>query len=100
MFPMHETTRRRICRGSFVLLCALPTLGTLAFGLSRQLPSHTRAVEEALSVAVGLNAHFDALSHPRPERLRVRGLELRNPETGAWVLRTPQADVEQHSGGP
>ena len=26
MFALHETTRRRLCRAGFVLLCVVPTL--------------------------------------------------------------------------
>lgn len=83
---MHEATRRRIARLTFLLLGLLPTVVLAGWGLSRQLPGYTEALEEQLSGQLGLAVAIDEVSHPRPGVLLLSGLELSDAESGRLLL--------------
>ncbi|HWB00026.1 MAG TPA: hypothetical protein VG713_16115 [Pirellulales bacterium] len=83
---MHELTRRRICRVAFVVLCALPTSGILAWGAARRSPARLAAHVAELERAIGLPISVEAVSYPRPGATLLHSLELHDPETGAAML--------------
>ena len=87
MFALHDRQRRRICLAGFLALALTPTLGVLAWGVSRRLPSHARAEAARLSRQLGMNVTLAAVEHPSPGVIRYRGLDLSNPENGQTVLR-------------
>lgn len=87
MFALHDRLRRRICLTGFLALALAPTLGVLAWGISRHLPSHARAEAARLSRQLGMDVSLDAVEHPEPGVVRYCGLELSNPESGQPAIR-------------
>lgn len=90
MFPLHDNSRRRICLAAFFVLCVVPTLLVLGFGLSRRLPAHARAEAKRLSWQLGARVSLDRVKHVRPGVVLYEGLELSDPENGARILRCPK----------
>ena len=48
MFPLHDRTRRFICRTAFLLCGVLPTAVTLGWSLSMRSPGQMTAVRSRL----------------------------------------------------
>jgi len=87
MFPLHDRTRRLVCRTAFIALCVLPALGVLAESSMLGTGSRRRACEAELSQAAGLRVTLDGLSYPRPGITLYDGVMLTDPETGARLAR-------------
>ena len=79
---MHDTTRRIICRTLFCTVCIMPTLGVLSWLGLRQMPGHVTLYAEKLSQDIGMSASMTDVSYPRPNAIRIAGLQLDHPETG------------------
>jgi len=98
MLRLHQTTERRICRGAFLGLCALPTLAIVAWCATRNLPSHARGYERELSRRLGLDARLEAVEHLRPGELELVGLRLLDPENGQLVVHLMRLGVRESDG--
>ena len=93
MFRLHETTRRRLCRTAFVLLCVAPPVAIGGWGALERLSRETTRCQRQLSEQLGLHATLVRVEHPRPGVTRYVGLELTDPETGQTVFRAKQAEL-------
>ena len=88
---MHERTRRAVARLLFVLGCAMPTSITLLIVLITFTPwyaNYRRArLESELSRRIGLKVSIESAEYPAPATVRLNGVKLLEPETGAEVAR-------------
>ncbi len=87
MFPLHDRTRRRICRWAFLIGGLIPTATVLAWAASINSASHLAAVRERLEAELGVEVRLASVSYPRPETTLLEGLELADRETGETLLR-------------
>lgn len=94
MFRLHDTTRRRICRAAFLLLCVTPTVGVLLWCVQRHLPGVAGTEALRLERELGLKVSLEGLRHLRPGRVMYEGLELADPETGRPVLRCRELEAD------
>ncbi len=94
MFWLHETTKIRICRRSFIALCVLPTCAVLAWCSLVHLPVYRRAHEQALARRFGWHARIAKVSTPRPGMTLYEGLELSDPETAQLLARFPFVEMQ------
>lgn len=99
MFAFHETTRRRICRTAFVLLCLAPTLWTAAWIVQRRLPTHGAAQAMRLSTLLQVRAELTGYGEPRPQTVRCAGLNLTDLATGRSLVRLQGVRLRGHGGG-
>jgi hypothetical protein len=82
MFALHETTQRRVCRTTFVLLCAVPTLLTLV-GIAYQLrPWRQQDWRRTLAQTLHVRAELQEISHPRPGETVLSALRLADLRSG------------------
>jgi hypothetical protein len=95
MFRLHESTRRRICRAAFLLLCVVPTASVSAWCARRHLPGVAAAEAERLERELGLDVSLAGLRHLRPGRVLYEGLELADPETGRPLLQCRALEVDR-----
>ncbi|MHB1035158.1 MAG: hypothetical protein ACYC35_10605 [Pirellulales bacterium] len=95
MFPLHDSTRRWLCRLGFCVLCVLPTVAVLAGSLWIHLPWHARGYERELSRRLGLAVTFASMTHPRPGVIALEGLTLADPETGMPILQCRRVEAER-----
>ena len=88
---MHERTQRAVARLLFAFACALPTAITSLVILVTYTPWYQSwlrdRVAQELSDRTGLLVHVDQLEYPAPGTLRLTGVRLVEPETGAEVAR-------------
>jgi len=82
MFPIHERTRRWICRTAFLIAGVLPMMAVAAWSASVHSAAHLAAVRARLADAVGLDVRLERVSYPRPDFVLYHGLQLIDPETG------------------
>ncbi|MGI9427867.1 MAG: hypothetical protein ACR2NM_04370 [Bythopirellula sp.] len=66
MFALHETTQRRVCRITFLLVCAVPTLLTLVAIAYCNRPWRQSDWQQTLAQHLHLRATLDDISRPRP----------------------------------
>ncbi len=104
MFPLRDTSRRRICLAAFFALCVVPTVIVLACGLVRHLPGHARAEAKRLGRHLGHKVSLTRVRHLQPGVAVYEGLELSDPETGKRLVRCPRLEVRwettAHATGP
>ena len=93
MFRLHDSTRRRVSLTAFLLLCVLPTVIVLAWGIARRLPGHVRSEAERLSTHLGVKVTLTGLRHPRPGVVVYEGLDLADPETQQLMLRCQELEA-------
>jgi hypothetical protein len=99
MFAFHETTRRRICRTAFVLMCLAPTLWTAAWIIERRLPTYGAAQAVRLSNLLQVRAELTGYGEPRPQSVRCAQLTLTDPATGQAVARLQEVRLRSTGGG-
>jgi hypothetical protein len=99
MFAFHETTRRRICRTAFVLLCLAPTLWTAAWIIQRRLPTYGAAQAMRLSNSLQVRAELMGYGEPRPQSVRCARLTLSDPATGQALVRMQAVRVHRNGAG-
>jgi hypothetical protein len=87
MFPLHDSTRRRIGIAGFLFLCLAPTILVAGWCVARHLPGHAAREADRLGRLLGFEVALGGLRHPRPGVVLYEGLELADPETGRPVLR-------------
>jgi hypothetical protein len=98
MFRLHETTRRRVCRWAFVLLCAGPTLATLAWIAHQRRP--WRVGDEQARLAGSLQAHIRLADWraPRPGTIRTAELQITEPSTRQSLVAVRGLEVRSSRG--
>lgn len=94
MFWLHETTRIRLCRRAFVVLCVLPTCAVLAWCAFVNGPIHRRLHEQALARQLGWHVRLAQVTSPRPGLTLYEELELTDPEAGQLLARLPFVEVQ------
>src|SRR5262245_23035697 len=82
MFPIHQCTRRWICRASFLVFGVVPMACVAAWSASIHSGAHLAAVRSQLAECLGLDVRLDRVSYPRPGITLLEGLQLADPETG------------------
>jgi hypothetical protein len=98
MFPLHESTQRKLCRILFGAICIAPTFALAGYGLRLNLPGHRQATESALAGELGLRVLVDSVVHPRPGETRLHNVRLRDPETGAQIGQIRELEITQLDG--
>lgn len=84
MFALHETTQRRVCRVSFLALCVVPTLLTLAGVAYCNRPWRQADWQQTLGQRLHVRAELGDIVRPRPGVTVLSNLRLAD-------LRTNQA---------
>lgn len=97
MFALHETTQRRVCRVSFLVLCVVPTVLTLAAIAYCNRPWRESDWQRTLASSLHLRATIEAVSRPKPGTTVLTNLRLGDLQTDTtlgWVdkLRFQQSD--------
>ena len=93
MFPLHDRTRRIICRALFLLGGVLPIGLVAAWCLLVRSPMEVSAVRGRLETALGLNVKLEKVSYPRPDCTLLQGIELSDPETGQTVAAARLVEI-------
>lgn len=93
MFPLHESTQRRLCRILFVAGCIVPTLAVTAYAVWLRTPAYRTAQSKMLSTATGVQFSLDALLHPRPGQTRLSNVAVHDPETGRLVAQIDELEL-------
>ncbi len=99
MFPLHERTRRRICRVLFIALGVLPTSAVLAYSAIIHTAAHKETVRTQLADALGLDVRVETVSNPRPETTLLTGFELLDPDSGELLLSARVVEVSRAANG-
>ena len=88
MFPLHDRTRRWICRGGFLLGGVLPLAAVIGYSAVIRTAIYKGSVRAALKAELGVDVRFDKVSYPRPGVTLLSGLELLDPQTEESLLRS------------
>ena len=99
MFPLHDRTRRFICRTAFLLCGVLPTAVTLGWSLSMRSPGQMAAVRSRLESALGLKVQVAKVTYPRPGCTLLEAVELADPETGRTVASARLVEISSDAQG-
>ncbi len=94
MFALHETTRRRLCRAGFVLVCVVPTLLVVGWATWLRRTEYRDLVARGLSARLGFAVTLTSVRHPHPDVTLLEGLELADPETGKRLARVRLVEVD------
>ncbi len=92
---LHETTRKRICRGAFVACCLVPTvLVVMAIGFYHR---PWRALDQAQAMSQQLHAQvsFASCWQPRHGVTEFRTLELHDLRTDTLLLSADRVRVDR-----
>lgn len=100
MFRLSDATRRLITTGLFVLLCVIPTVLVIAVGLWRSLPGRVAAEERRLTLLLGQPVQIESVRSLRPGAALYEGLEIRDPESNAILVRCDRLRVRSGSVRP
>ncbi len=90
---MSDSQRRLWCRVIFVLVCIVPTIGIIYFGMHQPTTSNW---EQAIQAHWGLVTQIDAVETPEPGRTVLRGVKLLDPEI---QLESPIQQIEIYTWG-
>lgn len=101
--PLHEATRRALCRWTFLLCAVLPLMATLAACLAEYVPAYQRVRaawhERQLSALLGCQVQVAAVELREPNRRLVHGLKFLHPETGETIARLQTLDIYESPAG-
>jgi len=76
MFALHETTQRRVCRVTFLVLCVVPTLLTLVGIAYCNRPWRENDWQRALRQKLHVRVSLDDISSPRPGLTVLKNVRL------------------------
>ncbi len=93
MFPLHESTQRRLCRILFVACCIVPTIAVTAYAVWLRTPVYRTAQADQLSSATGVQISLDALLHPRPGKTRLTNVAVNDPESGRLMAQIDDLEL-------
>lgn len=97
MLPLvSERIERAVCRGLFLALCVLPTLGVAGWTYYQRLPGHRQSCQQVLARLLGLSVKLGAVEHTRPGGLRLQSIEIREPDTNRLVARAAHVNAARH----
>ena len=92
---MHERTRRLICRGTFVAVCLVPTLGTGAFVLWHASGVSRADLQQHLSLLTRASVHVQRVHYPRPGLVRLQRIVFADREHEAELLTLDDLEIVQ-----
>jgi hypothetical protein len=93
MFPIHDRTRRWICRVLFILGGVLPMAAVAAWAAVVHSASHLEAVRRQVAETLGLDVRLASVSYPQPGVMLLEGLELVDAETKVPLASIRAAEV-------
>jgi hypothetical protein len=99
MFRIHETTRRRVCRTAFLLLCVAPTLATAMWILHAHRPWRLADEQSRLGAPWRLNVQLADWREPRPGAARSTGLTVVDPVSARVLAEATNLDLRSGDGG-
>ncbi|HTQ39525.1 MAG TPA: hypothetical protein VMJ32_10880 [Pirellulales bacterium] len=99
MFPLHERTRRFICRTLFLLCGVLPTATVLAWCIRVNSAAQATAVRAQLESALGLKVQLSAVAFPRPGCTLLHGVELLDPDSGETIAAARLVELNENASG-
>ena len=99
MFRLHETTRRRVCRLAFVVLCAAPTVSVVLWVLYAHRPGRLAAEQARIESDVHLAVRLADWQHPRPGAVRSAAIELVDPASGDVLVKLVEFERHRAAGG-
>lgn len=101
--PIHEATRRWLCRLGFVVLALLPVLSALALCIVEYVPAYQQARiatwEREVSRCLGVQVIIGRVDIRAPDVTILHNVELRDPESKAPIAEVPLVNVVQSSAG-
>jgi len=97
MFPMHDHSRRLLCRAAWLLLGVGPLLAVSYWCLGRHGANQTAAEAQRLSRQLGVNVVLADLRHVLPGTLRYEGVALVDPESGQTLIRCRSIESRVHA---
>jgi len=98
MFPLHETTQRRVCRVTFLLVGVLPTLLTLGWIAYMHRPWRQADWQRTLAQQLHVRATLDQIATPRPGVTTLTNLHFADLRTDKPLGEMPQLTLQrQHS---
>ncbi|NOZ41109.1 MAG: hypothetical protein GXP24_12920 [Planctomycetes bacterium] len=81
MFALHETTQRRVCRVTFIVLCVVPTLLTLVGIAYCNRPWRQADWQRTLAQKFHVRAVLDNIKRPSPGVIELTSLQLADLRT-------------------
>ena len=100
MSTLHETTRRRVCRATFLLLCVGSTFGVILWAIWIDSAAHRRTHEAAWSATLDLQVSLGRVSTPRPGVTLYEEVQLVAPETRATLARIQAVEYDRTTSPP
>lgn len=99
MFPLHDRTRRIICRALFLMGGVLPIAMVVAWCLLVRSPMEVSSMRGRLEAALSLAVKLEKVSYPRPDCTLLQGIELSDPDTGQVVAAARLVEITASSHG-
>jgi hypothetical protein len=97
MFPLHDRTRRFLCRGILLLVAVLPTACVFVSCLYAHSSAPAAQARAHLESLLGLPAHVSHASFPRPGATLLENVELNDPESGRSVAKMRFVEIENYA---
>lgn len=94
MLTLHETTRRRICRTAFLLLCIGSLFATILWAIWIDSATRRRIHESTISALLDAPVGIERVSTPRPGVTLYRELTVVDPITRATLARIPSLEID------
>ena len=98
MFALHETIQRRVCRVSFLLLCAVPTVLTLVGVAYCNRPWRARDWQHSLTSHLHVRAELEDVSRPLPGTVVLANVNFADLQTDAPLGWTEQLRCSKQDG--
>jgi hypothetical protein len=95
MFWLKETTRRWLCRRTFVLCCVAPTLIVGGWIAWTRFDSTRAAYEARLGKQLGLEAHCTSVRFPRPGVTVFHQLDLSPGHASKPVVHVARLEIDR-----
>lgn len=93
MFAFHETTRKRICRAGFFVLCLAPTIATAAWIGSRHAPGRKEHIARELGRHLNAQVQLHDWRTPLPNAVRSTGMNISDAAAGRPLLEVAGFDA-------
>lgn len=98
MFRLSQSTRRRLFRTGFLLVCVLPLVALVIVGWRQRVLSHVQAHELALRQVLGMRVRIGQVIHPSPGVVRYVDVQLDEVETSFAVASCDVVEFHASSG--
>lgn len=100
---MHFSTRQRLCRAVFCLVCVVPTMMVVGAAAVSQSPAYRaaqrKAYESRLSARFGVPVELAGVDRLGHGSLVAREIELKDPESRHWLVRARSAEAVETPQG-